>query len=52
MGGQRQNPGLLTPEKTKLAVTAALLASRTSRVVNEKKVKTILWGSRRKQEDQ
>lgn len=52
VGAQRQNPGLLTPEKTKLAVTAALLASRTSRVVNEKKVKTILWGSRRKQEDQ
>ena len=52
VGGQRQNPGLLTPEKTKLEVTAALLASSTSRGVNEREVKKILWGSRRKQEDQ
>lgn len=48
MGGQRRNPGLLTPEMTKLEVIAALLDSSTSRVVNERELKKILWGSRRK----
>lgn len=33
---------------TKLEVIAALLDSSTSRVVNERELKKILWGSRRK----